>query len=140
MKVFLDTDVILDVLLKRKSWRASVKLFELAESNKLKLYTSAVVLSNIFYLVGKFESPKKAVVEIRKIVELVKVSKVGQQEVKLALESHLDDFEDALQYFSALNARCRFLVTRNLRDFPKGDERLLVLSPDEFLASLKELS
>lgn len=137
MKVFIDSDVILDVLQKRQGYEHSLKIIEYIENQKVRAYTSPVALTNIFYIVSKLENKNKSLVAIRKIRKIIKIANVNEQIVDSAINSDFKDFEDAVQYFSAINCGCIYLITRNTNDYV-GQE-VNVVSPKEFI-SLIELN
>lgn len=134
MKIFLDSDVILDLLIKRSGYQIIGQIFNLAEESNISLFTSPVTLSNIFYIVSKHVGGKKALNEIKKLNTILTVVRVGQKEVELSLDSSMSDFEDGLQYFAAINSGVDYLMTRNTKDYPKGE--LPVIKPKEMLALL----
>ena len=74
MKVFVDTDVIIDVLLERKDFNYSIKVLEYLELGKLKGVTSPVIITNIFYIVSKEKSKNEAWGMIRKLRLLFKIT------------------------------------------------------------------
>lgn len=131
-KVFLDTNVVIDLLDKRKGFYLSAaRIFTLAFRHDLLLYISPLTYATAAYLLRKH--PKE---ELRQLLAnlrvLSHVTLVDDQTVDAALAAGFDDFEDALQYCSALNEHVDVLVTRNVKDFSLA--KLPVLTPDEFLA------
>lgn len=131
-KVFLDTNVVIDLLDKRKGfYQSAARIFTLAFRHDLLLYISPLTYATAAYLLRKH--PKE---ELRQLLAnlrvLSHVTLVDDQTVDAALAAGFDDFEDALQYCSALNEHVDVLVTRNVKDFSLA--RLPVLTPDEFLA------
>jgi len=132
MKVFVDTDVIIDVLLERKDFNYSIKVLEYLELGKLKGVTSPVIITNIFYIVSKEKSKNEAWGMIRKLRLLFKITKINQSIIDKALTSNFKDFEDAIQYYSALDNKVDYLVTRNKSDYV-GKE-IVIVSPQELLA------
>lgn len=134
MKIFIDSDVILDLLWHRPHWAAGQRLFELGEEKKIELCTSPVVLTDIFYLVSRKSNQLLALSTVRQLSKILQIVRVGETEVDSALSSNFLDFEDALQFFAAARFGCDQFVTRNKKDFISS--KLPVLTPEEALARL----
>jgi predicted nucleic acid-binding protein len=132
MRVFVDTDVLIDVLARREQWyREAARIWTMAELGKITGVISALSVSNIYYIVRKLEglrAANKALIILRDTFELAPTT---GQIVNQAVDAKLKDYEDAVQYFTALQANADFLVTRNLGDFPK--DGILVLDPLSYL-------
>jgi predicted nucleic acid-binding protein len=137
-KIFLDTDVVLDHLADRQPFSEYAhRLFALAEQDKITLCVSSLSFSNLYYILRKLTNGDEALSLLRKLKGLVKVTLVGEAEVKSALGQNFKDFEDALQCFSAkTESDMNVIITRNKFDFPKNLIR--VESPEEFLAKRKD--
>lgn len=132
--LFLDTNIVLDVLANRKPFSDSAsELFEKAQSGKVKLYISSLSYNTIYYILNKKIGHKETIATLKELEELIETLDVSSKEIKKSLYSQFSDFEDAIQYFSALsNKKIDVIVTRNPKDFKKSD--LLVMSPEEFLS------
>jgi len=134
-KIFVDTDVIIDVFTERSPhFNFASRLFNLIEQKRVEAFTSPVVLTNLFYILGKNASLQKAWMILRKVHLLVGVLPVDNQTIERALNSHFSDFEDAIQYYTALQNGIPVLVTRNVKDYVETD--LTVHTPQEYLAFL----
>ena len=130
-KIFLDTNVVIDLLDKREPfYRDAVTLFTWAYHKKITLYISALTYATASYLLRKHGKTKMRLL-LDNLRQLSKVTTIGEKEIDDALASAFDDYEDALQYYSALNKKVDVIVTRNKKDF--AHSKLPVLSPDEFL-------
>ncbi len=132
-RVFLDTNVVIDLLDKREPfWKDAAALFTMAYNGQVELYISSLTYATASYLLRKHgkEGTRALLGNLR---ELSKVTAVGETEVDLAMASAFDDYEDALQYFSAANAKVEAIVTRNKKDFHASG--LPVMSPEEFVKS-----
>ena len=138
--VFLDTNVILDFITKREPHTVDAKpIFELANNNKLIIYTSAVSLSNCFYILESSYKKERNEIEkvFRKLLQILRITNLSEQNVLEALNSDFEDFEDALQNYSAINILyISIIITRDKLDFINS--QLLVLTPKEFLDSWKK--
>lgn len=132
MRVFVDNDVVLDVILGREKYVDSRKMFGLIEGGLIDGYTSSIVMVNSLYVARKHIGKMLATKRLRMMRKLLKVVDTGQSEVDQALTTSLSDFEDAIQYYSAKRAKLKTLVTRNVNDYPKSGG-IVVLSPTQIL-------
>lgn len=134
-KLFLDTNVILDLLGERQQfYEPAAKILSLADKGQINLVASALSFSTIFYLLSRFEAVEMVKDKLRKFKVLVETADLTDKIIEKGLVSEFSDFEDALQYHSALDAGCKIIITRNFKGF-KGSV-LPVLSPVEYLKSL----
>ena len=139
MNVFLDTNVLLDVLGQREPFYAgSARVWTLAETGQIAAFASTLSLPNLFYILRRAKGSKPA----RKIVGILRdifaLVPLDAQITNQALDSEIGDFEDAIQFFSALRAGATTLITRNSKDFPGRD--IVIQTPSEFLATHFPLS
>ena len=133
--LFVDSDVILDVLEKRERfYEYSAQILSLGDEKKVKLVTTSLAFANIYYLLRKHLGIEKAKESLRKLRIIVDVISVNAKEVDLALNSELSDFEDALQYFTALDGKTEFIITRNVRDYK--NPKLIVQTPQQYIEGL----
>ena len=131
-KVFVDTDIIYDLLAKRDPfYLPAARLFTLADEGKIEIYISVLSLPNIHYLLSKQASEEEAKQILRKFKVLVHVTPLDEKIIDLALNSEFSDFEDAIQYFSALQNEIEILLTRNLKDYKKA--HISVLTAQDFI-------
>lgn len=132
--LFVDSDVILDVLEKREPfYDYSAQILTLGDEKKVQLFTTSLVIANIYYIMRKHLGIQKAKENLRKLRIIVNVMSVNEKEVDLALNPELPDFEDALQYFTALNNKIDFIITRNTKDYK--NPKLIVQTPQEYIES-----
>jgi predicted nucleic acid-binding protein len=135
LKVFVDTDIILDLLAKRDPhYQYSAKLFSLADEDEIKVCVSSLSFSNLNYILSKQFTTVQARKKLLTFKTLVNVLSVSEKSVDLALNSDFNDFEDALQYFTALEFKISTLITRNLKDYKKAD--ISVLTAEQFIKSM----
>ena len=119
--VFVDTDIVLDLLARREPfYNAAARLFSLAETGKIILSVSSLTFANLFYILRKQVSAKHALEVLLSFKQLVTVLPVDDSIIEQALQAGFTDFEDAIQYFSALSAGCSALLTRNGRHYRKA--------------------
>jgi len=120
-KVFVDSDIIYDVLAIREPfYQSAAKLFTLADEEKIDITISALSFANIHYLLSKQLSIEQAKQILRKFRILIHIAPIDDKIIDLALNSDFNDFEDAVQHFCAIENECRILLTRNLRDYKKA--------------------
>lgn len=132
MNVFLDTNVLMDVLLERKPFVAESRtLWHLAERGKIRGLIAAMTFPNVYYIVRKVRGTKAAMAMLTMLRRTFTPVALDEQILNQALDGDFSDFEDALQYFSALRADAACLVTRNPTHFRRAE--IPVLSPPEFL-------
>ena len=132
MRIFLDTNILLDVLLDRKPFcEASSKLWRLAECGRLEAVISAISFNNVFYIVRKYAGKEAA----QRTVEVMNVNfsvfPLTQDIISRAIAAKLPDFEDSIQFFSAVSCEADYIITRNAKDFPQ--DSIPVLSSAAFL-------
>ena len=131
-RVFVDTDIIYDLLAKRDPFYvAAAQLFTLADEGKVQIYISALSLANLHYLISKQRTEEEAKEILRKFKVLVHVAPLNDKIIDLALNSEFSDFEDAIQYYSALQNEIEVLLTRNLKDYKKA--HITVLTAQDFI-------
>lgn len=135
--IFLDTDVLLDFLLKREPFAIfAAKLINLGEQKKVRLHVSSLSFSNLYYLLKKFYSHEQAVEALSVLALLVKIREVNEKTIHQGLYSDFNDFEDSLQYFTAIQSKnIEAIITRNVKDYKHS--KLPVFTPEQYLAILQ---
>lgn len=124
---------MLDIFLKRAPHYASAaRLFSLVEEEKLNGFLSAQSFPTMFYILSKELTRDKAMRVLEKLRIVFRVAAVDEKVIDLSLASTFRDFEDAVQYYSALHVKADCLITRNKGDY--RTDRLPVMTPEEFLA------
>lgn len=135
-KVFVDTDVCIDLLSGRDPFnKAAELLFSLADKEKIKIYISSLSFSNIDYVLRSQYSTTNSRQIIGKFKTIVHVLSVDSKTIDLAIASDFSDFEDAIQYACAIENNLTTIITRNLKDFKKAT--IQVLTPETFLSTNK---
>ena len=135
-KLFLDTNVVIDLLGNRQPFFDSIaKIATLADKKKLDLVISALSYSTIFYILSKYEKTDLVKDKLHKLKIICGTVDLTDKIIEKGLVSNFSDFEDALQYYSALNADCKIIISRNGKDFKESD--IPVMTADEYLSSLK---
>ncbi len=143
MKVFLDTNVIMEFLSKRKLYMLVWIIIRSTEKEHIEKCISACTFDTLVYLLG-IELKKKGIHEPEKrektrdllnaLLDNVKVIDINDDTLRLALnDEHFTDIEDAIQYYCALENNCDCLITINGKHFKNADKGLEVLDPAEFV-------
>lgn len=131
-KVFIDTDVILDIALMREPFfEASKTILAMAETNLIVGNISSNAVANIYYILRKLGGDKKARLFLEKLIKYLTVISINHKNIIDALKSSFTDFEDGLQYFAALENSCNYIITRNIADYKAA--KLRVRSPERFI-------
>lgn len=139
-KLFLDADVILDVVLHREEfYDNSFYLFKLLDDDILLLYTSISIIMNVQYLGSKFIGKNKAIEGIRYLLSFLEIIDCNKKILLKAYNTKCRDIEDAVQYFTAINnGVLTNFITRNTIDYRDIEENELpVLTPSQFLKLIK---
>lgn len=134
MNVFCDTNVLLDVLTRREPfYEDSARVWTLAEGGDIRGLVSVISFTNVFYVVRRLRDRSAADRAIRLLRAAFAPVALDAQMLGQAIDSRFKDFEDAVQFFSALRSGAACLVTRNPRHFPTDD--IPIQTPTEFLAT-----
>ena len=138
MKIMCDTNIFLDVLLERESFADdSSRVLSLCEEHRLEGFVSASCITDIFYLVRKYtRSTELAYNAVGKVLEIVKVCSVTNNDVLLAFQKKARDFEDCLVATCANSIHCDYIITRSKKDFEEFS--IPLLEPSELLRQLKQ--
>jgi predicted nucleic acid-binding protein len=135
--LFLDTNVIIDVLANREPFsNVASKLLDYADKGKLSIYISALSYSNIYYILRKTCSHKEMISLLRDIKAISTTMDVTEAIINKAIDSGLKDFEDAIQLNTALsNKKIQAVVTRDIKGFKNSE--ISVLTPEEALGLIE---
>jgi len=129
-QIFIDTNVVIDFLADRYPFSEyGAILFQLAKEKKIKIFISAVSFNNTYYILRKVTSHNKALSLISEIEDYVGIQETNRKILRKAIKSNFNDFEDAIQYYSAIElGAIDIITTRDLKGFKKSE--LPVLSPE----------
>lgn len=119
MKVFLDANILVSVLNKEYPvFTFSSRVLSLADNSKYKFYTSPLCLAIAYYFAEKKCGNVQARHKIDLLISKLQITTVNDKTVRdTNLNKKIHDFEDGLQYYSALNSGCTYIVTEDLNDF-----------------------
>lgn len=131
--VLIDTDVILDFFFDREPFAEfATEILNLCEENKIKGFTTPVIICNTYYLLRKTAKHDIVIEKIKQLLTIVDVLQIDKEVVLDSLNSDFKDFEDALQNYSAVkNGKISIVLTRNIKDYKKSE--MAVMTPETYL-------
>ncbi len=134
-KLFVDSDIILDMLLQREPYFYFTS-YLLSEANKhnIALTTSTLVMANINYILTRQIGKSQAKKSLTGLFETMDVLPFEADAFKSALNSQFNDVEDGIQHFIALNNNCDAIITRNIKDYKHS--AIPVLTAEELLRKI----
>ncbi len=133
-QILLDTNIVLDLLARRMPfYNDAAELFSLADKKTIRLSLSSLSLANIHYVLKKLKPEQEARNIIRNFKILVQVLSCDNKIVDLALNSDFKNFEDAIQYFTAIENDKELIVTRNMSGY--SESIIPVMTAREFIKS-----
>ena len=137
LKVFVDSDVIIDFLIDRQPHAvASSKIFDLCDKRLITIFASSLCINNVHYIVKKVVGDKKAREIINDLLDLMTVIEVSAKDLRNAVQSDFIDFEDAIQYSTAQRvSEIKAIVTRNIKDYKKS--KIAVFTPDTLITIIE---
>ena len=131
-KLFVDTDIILDLLAKREPhYQSAAELFTLADQGKVQLFVSALSFANLNYIITRQTNQEKARKKLIAFKSLTTVLPLTDKIIELTLVSEFKDFEDGLQYHTATEHQIKKLITRKLKDYQPAE--INVMTAAQFL-------
>lgn len=133
-KVFVDTNVMIDLLAKRAPfYEASKLLFSLADMGKCTVFIAPISFSTAAYLLERKLTYEVLSQLLREFASIVEIAEIDERIVRksLATTSRFRDIEDAMQHYAAIQSECDCIVTRNIKDFKNSD--IPVFLPEDFI-------
>ena len=126
MKLLIDTNVVLDVLLRREPFfRTAAEVLNLTQRDEVREYVSASAITDIYYIANKQMKDRDAVRDLlKRLLMIVSVAAVSEREIQNALNLAWGDFEDSVQYSVALLNEMDGIVTRNPSDYQEANMRI----------------
>jgi len=135
-KVFLDTNVIVDALGERAPFNYSAQqILSLNEMGKISVVVSALTFSTTEYVLSKFFPKEIVLTRLRLLKSVCEIVSLDDRILEQSLAGPLVDFEDCIQYHSAIRAKCDVILTRDERDFTGLS--LAIMHPDAFVKSFQ---
>ena len=134
-RIFIDSDILLDVLLKREQFYVDgQKVLMAGQKGSTVICTSALIIANILYISVKALGKTEAKDKVQKLLKLFTVLPLDADSITLALNSNFNDLEDAMQHFIAMQNQCDVIITRNLKHYKKS--MLPIISAEEYLRTV----
>ena len=121
MRVFLDTNILLDLLLEREGYEGCAQLFQLQEEGLCTLAVSVLTMVNVAYVYRKTVGQDMAVVILKYLSSMLEILPMDSQMLQASIYKHGKDFEDVFQAVCAAVGNCDCIVTRDEKDFVVRD-------------------
>lgn len=135
MTVLLDTNILVDVALERQPhFEASQQVLLLVEQGQIEGYISASTFGDLYYIIRRSRGREWTTDFINWLVTYCQIATVNEAVIRMALTSNFRDFEDAIQYATAVINQLDAIVTRNPQDFPVTTPR--ILTPNQLIQEL----
>lgn len=132
MRLLIDTNVILEMVFKRKNCDSSVRLFQKIRLWKMEAFITASSVTDIFYIIRKeTHDTNHAYIIMENIFKLVSVLSVTEKDIKAAFRERWRDFEDCVQYMTGKNNQIDYIITANEKDYKYAS--IPVLTPDSWI-------
>ncbi len=138
MRVLVDTNVVLDVLLDRKSFAGpAAQIFGLVEESRIEGFLCATTVTTVDYLLGRTLPADEARRALQRLLDIFEIAPVNRPVLEQALRSEVSDFEDAVLEQAAHLVGAEAITTRNVRDFKKSV--VAVFDPPELLSAVEAM-
>ena len=136
-KLFVDTNIVIDLLSRREPFfEETATLFSLADKKQIELTVSSLTIANTSYTLLRQMDSNRAKSILRKLRLIIKILPLDDKIVGLALNDEtFSDFEDGLQYFTAIENGQDLIITRNLKDFKNS--KLPVMTAKQFIETIR---
>lgn len=135
-KLFIDTNIVIDILSRREPFfEEAAELFSLADKKQVELSVSSLTIANTSYALLRQMDSNNAKSVLRKLRLILKILPLDDKIIGLALnDDTFSDFEDGLQYFTALENEQELIITRNLKDFKNS--KLPTMTAKQFIETI----
>ncbi len=136
MKIFVDTNIFIDILLDREPFsESSALIYKLCENSLVEGYIAPITVNNIYYICRKAHNIAAIKAFLHKISKDFTITPMDSLSIEKANKLSTSDYEDALQYAMALQIGAEYLVTRNTKDF-KHMTHIKVCTPEMFISEI----
>lgn len=133
-KVFLDTNILMDVLCHREHMLEAATIIDMGKRGEVELYCTALTIANCIYNCRKILGKETILQIMKNLCSFIQVSPIRQEECDKAFSFDHPDFEDALQNYSAESIKADVIITRNPKHFQFA--AIPVMNGIEFLEQL----
>jgi predicted nucleic acid-binding protein len=136
-KIFADTNIVIDLLSRREPFfEEAASLFSLADKKQIELTVSSLTIANTSYVLLRQMDSNNTKSILRKLRLIVNILPLNDKVIGLALnDNNFSDFEDGLQYFTAIENEQELIITRNLKDFKNS--KLPTMTAKQFIETIK---
>ncbi|MBD2442332.1 MULTISPECIES: PIN domain-containing protein [Aphanizomenonaceae] len=135
MKILIDTNIIIDNALEREPfWNASEQVLSLIEQGTIVGYISASTFSDLYYIIRKARGRDWTLTYLNQLITFCQIATVNQAAITMAFTTNFKDFEDSIQYSTAVVNQLDAIITRNPQDFPIVTPR--IITPEQLIAEL----
>ena len=133
-KVFIDSDVVIDFFTDREPFvNPASELFDWNEKGYVQLYLSAVSVNNIYYIVRRYLGHERTLAIVEELTEMAEIVGTTRKEIMQALKNEFKDFEDSIQYSTALTIEgIEAIITRNVKDYRRS--QIAVFTPGDYIS------
>lgn len=136
MRLLLDTNVLLDIVLDRKPFANAARRVMIAGFYRdVELWAAAKSFTDVFYVARKAKGHEAAYRTVKSVVDEVSLCSTDGTDIQNALEARWPDFEDCVIYQAALKIKSDYIITRNAEDFSRSS--IPTMSPTEFIDFMK---
>lgn len=133
MDLLIDTNIILDMVLKREKYQLTVLLFKTIDTIGAKAYITATTVTDLFYIIQRqTHNAERTYTIMRNIFKIVSVVSVTNEDVQAAFQREWKDFEDSIQYTTAQNNQMDYVITSNIKDFEDNEGNVLL--PEQWIS------
>ena len=134
MKILIDTNIALDILLHRQGYTNAALIFSFSKRNIVKGYISASAITDIFFLSKNDLGKKHAKEALKSLLQVFKPATVTDSHIYQALDLDWNDFEDSVQFVVGEGLAVDYIVTRNTHDFSSSS--IPAVTPEQFLQAI----
>ncbi|SLM29354.1 PilT protein domain protein [Desulfamplus magnetovallimortis] len=139
--LFLDTDIIMDVFAERDPfYDAAAALLTIIENKQVFGCTSSLIFSNLYYVLRRLRDKTIAIRSLKKLYGLLHILPVEKKNIEFALQSDFTDFEDAIQYHTAVQNGVTHLITRNIKDYKAADRSIVTICTADDYIKIRDAS
>ena len=136
-KILIDTNIALDILLRRQDYPSAKNIYLMAEMKHIDCYISASAITDIFYLSKNDLGKKPAKEALKTLLQIFKPATVTNNHIYQALDLDWNDFEDSVQYVVGEGLFVDYIITRNIQDYTSSS--IPVLTPENFIQTISTM-
>jgi len=133
-KILIDTNIALDILLRRQDYPSAKNIYLMAEMKHIDCYISASAITDIFYLSKNDLGKKPAKEALKTLLQIFKPATVTDNHIYQALDLDWNDFEDSVQYVVGEGLSVDYIITRNIQDYTSSS--IPVVKPENFIQTI----